>query len=103
MILRDEDPTEFKNKNRPSRFDQVDDISDFLGYYSANIPFYELCPPETGGKYRGYMKINFQDIKTYADLLEEVERDAFESFEYNESPAECFLNQYGVCFGVIKL
>ena len=102
LLLRDEDPTEFKNKNRSSSFGQVDEIYESLEFNnSANIPFYELSLPETGGKYRGFMKINFQDIETYVDLLEDVERKAFEDYDYNESPAECLENDY-FCFGVTK-
>jgi hypothetical protein len=102
LVLREEDPDEFINKGRSKYSDQIDEIEETLEFNEGKIiPCYELYLPKVFGKYRGYMDINLENIETYADLLEEMERKALEEYEYDGDPANCLKANY-VCHGVLK-
>jgi hypothetical protein len=49
---------------------------------TTKLSFYELWLPTKYGKYRGYMEINFKDIHTEADLLETIQDNALENYEW---------------------
>jgi hypothetical protein len=55
---------------------------------TTQLSFYELWLPTKDGKYRGYMEINFKDIHTEADLLETIQANALESYEWYQTNPE---------------
>ena len=59
---------------------------------TTKLSFYELWLPTKDGKYRGYMEINFKDIHTEADLLETIQANALENYEWYQTSPEDVLD-----------
>jgi len=55
---------------------------------TTKLSFFELWLPTMDGKYRGYMEINFKDIHTEANLLEAIQANALESYEWYQTNPE---------------
>ena len=85
IVLRDSSLLDEVSNLIDSNLGQVD--GDLIGETvsfseTTEISYYELWLPTIDGKYRGYMEINFKDIHTAVDLLEVVQANALESYEW---------------------
>lgn len=102
IILRDEDPEKYIRKNRSSLSVETDVLGDYLDYNEGeSVYFYELYLNDGSGKFRGDMNINFEEIETYSDLLEEIEEEALLNYEFYNNP-EDILKENVLCEGVLK-
>lgn len=54
--------------------------------------FYEMHLKTSYGKYRGDMSIDFSNIRSSEDLLQEIEERALMEYEWNEGPKDCLNN-----------
>ena len=54
--------------------------------------FYEMHLKTSYGKYRGDMAIDFSNIRSSEDLLQEIEERALMEYEWNEGPKDCLNN-----------
>jgi len=61
---------------------------------TTEITFYEIILKATLGKYRGYMNLNFKDIKNSSDLLNVIESRLYEDQEYEWSEYPPFNNSF---------
>ncbi len=69
--------------------DVIMEVVDFKE--TTTLEFDELWIPSNQGKYRGYMKIDFNDIDSEEVLLEKVISDALENYEWYEGSPEGIL------------
>jgi hypothetical protein len=61
---------------------------------TTEISFYEIILKATLGKYRGYMSLNFKDIKDNSNLLKAIESRLYEDQEYEWSEYPPFNNSF---------
>jgi len=61
---------------------------------TTEITFYEIILKATLGKYRGYMSLNFKDIKDNSNLLKAIESRLYEDQEYEWSEYPPFNNSF---------
>tara|TARA_X000000950_G_scaffold252344_1_gene314377 strand:+ start:1424 stop:2407 length:984 start_codon:yes stop_codon:yes gene_type:complete len=61
---------------------------------TTEITFYEIILKATLGKYRGYMELNFKNIKNSSDLKKAIESRLYENQEYEWSENPPFKNSF---------
>tara|TARA_B100001971_G_C18238066_1_gene568766 strand:+ start:130 stop:975 length:846 start_codon:yes stop_codon:yes gene_type:complete len=90
IILRDNSLEEELQQTRnldPSWYPDIDSLEEAIEFSeSINLHFHELHLKSTYGKYRGYMTINFKNINTTAHLLNAIEDEALEKYEWYDEP-----------------
>ena len=74
--------------------DTLSEAIDITYPETTEITFYEIILKATLGKYRGYMKLNFKDIKNSSDLLNVIESRLYEDQEYEWSEYPPFNNSF---------
>jgi len=72
--------------------DSLSEVIDVDYPETTEIPFYEIILKATSGKYRGYMSLNFKDIKDNSNLLKAIESRLYENQEYEWSEYPPFRN-----------
>lgn len=79
--------------------DTLSEAIDITYPETTEITFYEIILKATLGKYRGYMKLNFKDIKNSSDLLNVIESRLYEDQEYEWSEYPPFNNSFPSIYG----